>query len=67
MSNSGMIVIQSCVGSAFLTGLIGAFYIHTWIQFLLAFLVFAVIRVDHSERPDWAWRIPAFGRTARVH
>ena len=43
MSNSGMIVIQSCVGSAFLTGLIGAFYLHTWIQFLLAFLVFAVI------------------------
>jgi hypothetical protein len=43
MSNRGMIVIQSCVGSAFLTGLIGAFYFYTWIQFLLAFLIFAVI------------------------
>jgi tripartite-type tricarboxylate transporter receptor subunit TctC len=20
-------------------------------------------RLDHSERPNWAWRIPAFGRT----
>ena len=43
MSNRGMIVIQSCVGSAFLTGLIGACYLHSWIQFLLAFLIFAVI------------------------
>jgi hypothetical protein len=50
MSNRGMIAIQSCVGSAFLTGLIGAFYLHTWIQFLLAFLIFAVILFFRLQR-----------------
>jgi hypothetical protein len=50
MSNRGMIAIQSCVGSAFLTGLIGAFYLHTWIQFLLAFLIFAIILFFRLQR-----------------
>ena len=51
MTDRGMTVLQSCVGSAVLTAVTGGFFLSTWTEALLVFLIFAIamfFTIDHA-------------------